>query len=177
MIEKMRIEYPYSREKISNLKAGDIVYISGPIIVMRDAAHARFFDIYNKEKKAPFSLSGEMIYYMGPCPKNGDQIVGSAGPTTSKRMDKYIDKINNLGVICTIGKGDRSKFVYESIIKNKSCYLAAVGGAGAYYSSRIKSSTIIDFEDLSVEAASRIEVEDFMCVVAIDSSGRSVYEK
>ena len=170
------IEAPVSREEIKKLKAGDYVYITGTIYTARDAAHKRMQETLDRGEELPFSLQGNMIYYMGPSPAREGRPIGSAGPTTASRMDKYTPALLDLGLGALIGKGKRSKAVIDAIVRNGSVYFAAVGGAGAILSKCIHSSEIIAYEDLGTEAVQRLEVKDLPVVVVIDSNGSILYE-
>lgn len=170
------IEAPVSREEIKKLKAGDYVYITGTIYTARDAAHKRMQETLDRGEELPFSLQGNMIYYMGPSPAREGRPIGSAGPTTASRMDKYTPALLDLGLGAMIGKGKRSKAVIDAIVRNRSVYFAAVGGAGAILSKCIHSSEIIAYEDLGTEAVRRLEVKDLPVVVVIDSNGSNLYE-
>ncbi|CRZ35710.1 fumarate hydratase subunit beta [Herbinix hemicellulosilytica] len=167
---------PLSKEEVQNLKAGDYVYITGVIYTARDAAHKRMYEALQKGEEIPFSLKNNVIYYMGPSPAREGQIIGSAGPTTSSRMDKYTPLLLDTGLLGMIGKGYRSQSVIESIIKNKAVYFVATGGAGALLSKCIKKSKVIAYEDLGTEAIHELYVENFPVIVAIDSNGNNLYE-
>ena len=167
---------PLSKEEIKKLKAGDNVYITGIIYSARDAAHQRIYDALVKNKEVPFTLKNNVIYYMGPTPAKEGKIIGSAGPTTSSRMDKYTPLLLDRGLAGMIGKGYRSKEVIDSMIKNKALYFAAIGGAGALLSKCIKKSKVIAYEDLGTEAVHELYVENFPVIVAIDSDGNNLYE-
>ena len=170
------IKAPISREGAKSLHAGDYVYLTGVIYTARDAAHKRMKETLDKGEKLPFDIAGNMIYYMGPSPAREGRPIGSAGPTTSSRMDKYTPLLLDMGMGGMIGKGKRSKEVIEAIVKNESVYFAAVGGAGALLSKCIKSSEVVAYDDLETEAIRRLEVEDFPVVVVIDSKGNNLYE-
>ncbi|WP_333646644.1 Fe-S-containing hydro-lyase [Lacrimispora sp.] len=170
------IKAPISREEAKSLHAGDYVYLTGVIYTARDAAHKRMKETLDRGEKLPFDITGNMIYYMGPSPAREGRPIGSAGPTTSSRMDKYTPLLLDMGMGGMIGKGKRSKEVIESIVRNESVYFAAVGGAGALLSKCIKSSEVIAYDDLETEAVRRLEVEDFPVVVVIDSKGNNLYE-
>jgi fumarate hydratase subunit beta len=168
----IKINEPFIKEKFSILKAGDIISLTGKLIVMRDAAHKKIYDLIVKNEPLPFDFQNQLIYYMGPCPKANGQVIGSCGPTTSKRMDFYTPALYEKGIIGTIGKGSRNEQVLSSIINNKGVYLSAVGGAGAYYSKCVKSVREIAYSELLSEAIIEISVVDFQCIVAIDSNGK-----
>lgn len=170
------ITTPLTTEKVKDLQAGDFVYITGTIYTARDAAHKRMFDSMQEGKGIPFDLNNNIIYYLGPTPEREGQVIGSAGPTTSSRMDKYTPLLLDNGLKGMIGKGKRSEEVIVSMIKNKSVYFAAIGGAGALLSKRIKSSKVIAYDDLGTEAIRELYVEEFPVIVVIDSEGNNLYE-
>lgn len=170
------INTPLDEKIIKNLSVGDYVYITGTIYTARDAAHKRIYETLSNGDQIPFDLLNNIIYYLGPTPAREGQVIGSAGPTTSSRMDKYTPLLLDYGLKGMIGKGRRNNDVIDSIIKNKSVYFAAVGGAGALLSKRIKSSKIIAYDDLGTEAIRELYVEDFPVIVAIDSKGNNLYE-
>lgn len=167
---------PITREEAQGLRAGDYVYLTGTIYTARDAAHKRMEEALDQGERLPFDIKGSMIYYMGPSPAREGRPIGSAGPTTSSRMDKYTPRLLDLGMGGMIGKGKRSQEVVDAIIRNKSVYLAAVGGAGALLSKRILASRLVAYEDLGAEAVRRLEVKDFPVIVVIDSKGNNLYE-
>ena len=171
-----KITLPITDEDIKNLKAGDCVLLSGSIITGRDAAHKRLYELIQKGEKLPVDIKGELIYYVGPAPAKPGYAVGPAGPTSSYRMDKYAPSLLDLGLKGMIGKGARNKEVVDAIVRNKGVYLVAIGGAAALIAKSIKSEEILCYEDLGTEAVRRYEVEDFPCIVAIDSNGNNVYE-
>ena len=171
-----KITLPITDEDIKNLKAGDSVLLSGSIITGRDAAHKRLYELIQKGEKLPVDIKGELIYYVGPAPAKPGYAVGPAGPTSSYRMDKYAPSLLDLGLKGMIGKGARNKEVVDAIVRNKGVYLVAIGGAAALIAKSIKSEAILCYEDLGTEAVRRYEVEDFQCIVAIDSNGNNVYE-
>ena len=170
------MKVPLSQKDTANLHSGDYVYLTGTIYTARDAAHKRLFDSMNDGNEIPIPLENNIIYYMGPSPARDGKPVGSAGPTTSSRMDKYTPLLLNHGLKGMIGKGKRSVEVIESIVKNKAVYFAAVGGAGALLSKAIKKSTVIAYDDLGTEAIRKLEVENFPVIVVIDSDGNNLYE-
>lgn len=170
------INSPINNNVTIDLKAGDYVYITGVIYTARDAAHERMFESMLKLEKPPFNLENNIIYYLGPTPAREGQIIGSAGPTTSSRMDKYTPLLLESGLKGMIGKGKRSNEVVNSIIKNKAVYFAAVGGAGALLSKCIVSSKIIAYDDLGTEAIRELYVKEFPVIVVIDSDGNNLYE-
>jgi fumarate hydratase subunit beta len=167
---------PLTKQKVEELKAGDYVYITGTIYTARDAAHLRMYDTMQKGEKIPIDLQDNIIYYLGPTPEREGQVIGSAGPTTSSRMDKYTPLLLDNGLKGMIGKGKRSKAVIEAMIKNKAVYFAAVGGAGALLSKKIKASKVIAYDDLGTEAIRELYVEEFPVIVVIDSQGNNLYE-
>ncbi len=170
------VKVPISREGAKSLSAGDYVYLTGTIYTARDAAHKRMKEALDQKGSIPFDIEGNMIYYMGPSPAREGRPIGSAGPTTASRMDKYTPLLLDMGMGGMIGKGKRSKEVIEAIVRNESVYFAAVGGAGALLSKCILSSEVIAYEDLGTEAIRRLEIKDFPVVVVIDSKGNNLYE-
>lgn len=175
MTNKIHITTPLTDEIISNLKSGDEVLISGTIYTARDAAHKKLVDSINSGESLPFDIKNAIIYYVGPSPKKPGDVIGSAGPTTSYRMDAYTPTLLDLGLKGMIGKGSRNKNVVESIKKNHAVYFAAIGGAGALISSTIKSSEVIAYEELGPEAVHKLTVENFPAIVVLDSSGNDLY--
>lgn len=171
-----RITVPLTKEESVKLHAGDYVYISGIIYSARDAAHKRMYEAMEQGNEIPIDLTDNVIYYLGPTPAKEGQVIGSAGPTTASRMDKYTPRLLDSGLTGMIGKGKRSKEVIDAIIRNKAVYFAAVGGAGALLSKCIKKSEVIAYDDLGTEAIRRMEVEDFPVIVVIDSEGNNLYE-
>lgn len=171
-----KINLPITDEDIKNLKAGDSVLLTGTIITGRDAAHKRLYELIEKGDELPVDIKGELIYYVGPAPAKPGYAVGPAGPTSSYRMDKYAPALLDLGLKGMIGKGARSQAVIDSIVKNNCVYFAAIGGAAALIAKSIKSEELLCYEDLGTEAIRRYTVEDFPCIVAIDSEGNNVYE-
>jgi fumarate hydratase subunit beta len=171
-----KINAPLKKEELVDLKAGDYVYITGTIYSARDAAHKRMYETMLEGKDIPMELKDNVIYYLGPTPAKEGQVIGSAGPTTSSRMDKYTPLLLENGLNGMIGKGKRSKEVIDAIVKNKAVYFAAVGGAGALLSKCIKKSEVIAYDDLGTEAIRKMEVENFPVIVVIDSQGNNLYE-
>ena len=171
-----RITTPITEEITKDLKAGDYVYITGTIYVARDAAHKRMIEALDRGEQLPIEIENATIYYMGPSPAREQRPIGSAGPTTASRMDKYAPDLLDLGLKGMIGKGKRSKAVIDAIVRNGAVYFAAVGGAGAILSKCIKKSTVIAYDDLGTEAIRELEVENFPVVVVIDSEGNNLYE-
>lgn len=170
------ITTPLTVQKVEELQAGDYVYITGTIYTARDAAHLRMYDTMQSGKEIPIDLQNNIIYYLGPTPEREGQVIGSAGPTTSSRMDKYTPLLLAHGLKGMIGKGRRSKEVIEAMIREKAVYFAAVGGAGALLSKKIKQSRVIAYDDLGTEAIRELYVEDFPVIVVIDSQGNNLYE-
>ena len=170
------IKTPITEEVTKDLKSGDHVYITGTIYVARDAAHKRMIEALERGEKLPIDIKDATIYYMGPSPAREGRPIGSAGPTTATRMDKYAPTLLDLGQKAMIGKGKRSQEVIDAIIRNKAVYFAAVGGAGALLSKCIKESEIICYEDLGTEAIRKLYVEDFPIIVVIDREGNNLYE-
>lgn len=171
-----KITAPISKETAKQLKSGDYVYITGTIYTARDAAHKRMDEALLKKESLPIDMKDNIIYYMGPSPAREGRVIGSAGPTTASRMDKYAPKLLDLGLRGMIGKGKRSQQVIDAIIRNGSVYLAAVGGAGAILSKCIKKSEVVAYDDLGTEAIRKLYVEDFPAIVVIDSDGNNLYE-
>lgn len=170
------IAAPVDKETAKSLKAGDYVYISGTIYTARDAAHKRMEETLQSGGALPFDIKGQMIYYMGPSPARAGRPIGSAGPTTASRMDKYTPQLLDLGMGAMIGKGKRSPEVIDAIVRNAAVYFAAVGGAGALLSKCITSSEVIAYDDLGTEAVRRLTVKDFPVIVVVDSEGNNLYE-
>ena len=170
------IQAPLGRQEASGLRAGDYVYISGTIYTARDAAHKRMQESLDKGEPLPLEMRGNMIYYMGPSPAREGRPIGSAGPTTASRMDKYAPALLDMGLVGMIGKGKRSGAVKEAIVRNGAVYFAAVGGAGALLSKSIRKSEVIAYEDLGTEAVRKLEVENFPVIVVIDPEGNDLYE-
>lgn len=170
------IKTPIMEDTTKDLKAGDYVYITGTIYVARDAAHKRMAEALEKGEELPIDIRDAAIYYMGPSPARDGRPIGSAGPTTASRMDKYTPTLLDLGEKAMIGKGKRTKEVIEAIVHNHAVYFAAIGGAGALLSKCIKKSEIVCYADLGAEAIRKIEVEDFPVIVVIDSKGNNLYE-
>lgn len=171
------IHTPITSEVTEKLHAGDYVYLDGTIYVARDAAHKRMTEALNRGEGLPIPIQDATIYYMGPSPARKGRPIGSAGPTTASRMDKYAPRLLDLGLKGMIGKGKRSSEVVEAIVRNGGVYFAAVGGAGALLSKHIKKSTLVCYEDLGAEAILELEVERFPIIVVIDRWGNNLYEK
>lgn len=171
------ITVPFDKETAKSLKAGDYVYLTGVIYTARDAAHKRMDESLNNGDKLPIDIDGNIIYYMGPSPARDGRPIGSAGPTTATRMDKYTPRLLDMGLTGMIGKGKRQPKVKEAIVRNNAVYFAAVGGAGALLSQRILKSDVVAYDDLGTEAIRRLEVENFPVIVVIDSEGNDLYER
>ena len=170
-----RLTLPLRDKDIKDLKAGESVLLTGTMITGRDAAHKRLFELAEKGEKLPVDIEGETIYYVGPAPAKPGYAVGPAGPTSSYRMDKYAPKLLDMGLKGMVGKGRRNDEVKAAIIRNNAVYFAAIGGAAALIAKSIKKTEPICYEDLGTESVRRYYVEDFPCVVAIDSKGNDVY--
>ena len=170
------IKAPISKEISRKLRAGDYVYITGTIYTARDAAHKRMDDALKNGENLPVDMVGQTIYYMGPSPAREGRPIGSAGPTTASRMDKYAPQLLDLGLGAMIGKGKRSQAVIDAIVRNGSVYFAAVGGAGALLSKCITSSEVVAYDDLGTEAIRKLTVENFPVIVVIDKDGNNLYE-
>ncbi len=170
------INAPISDEDAKSLHSGDYVYITGTIYTARDAAHKRMAEALAAGQPLPIDMKNNIIYYMGPSPAREGRPIGSAGPTTASRMDKYAPDLLDLGLKGMIGKGKRSQAVIDGIVRNGAVYFAAVGGAGAILSKCIKKSTVIAYDDLGTEAIRELEVEKLPVIVVIDSEGNNLYE-
>ncbi len=171
------IQLPLSKEDVQSLHAGDYVYLTGTVYTARDAAHKRMKEAIDRHEALPIDIRECVIYYMGPSPARPGRPIGSAGPTTAGRMDKYAPELMDMGMRAMIGKGRRTQEVRDAIVRNGCVYFAAVGGAGALLSQRIVSSEVIAYEDLGTEAIRRLEVRDFPVIVAIDCEGNCVYDR
>ena len=170
------ITVPFDKETAKSLKAGDYVYLTGVIYTARDAAHKRMDESLNNGDKLPIDIDGNVIYYMGPSPAREGRPIGSAGPTTATRMDKYTPRLLDMGLTGMIGKGKRQPKVKEAIVRNNAVYFAAVGGAGALLSQRILKSDVVAYDDLGTEAIRKMRVENLPVIVVIDSEGHNLYE-
>lgn len=170
------IQTPLTEEITQTLKAGDYVYITGTIYTARDAAHKRMQEALDAGEPLPIEMKDNVIYYMGPSPAREGRPIGSAGPTTASRMDKYAPKLLDLGLRGMIGKGKRSKEVLDAIVRDKAVYFAAVGGAGALLSKAIQSSEVVAYDDLGTEAIRKLQVKDFPVIVVCDTEGNNLYE-
>ncbi len=169
------INVPFDETVSQSLKAGDYVYLTGTVYVARDAAHKRMTEALSRGEQLPFDIKDQTIYYMGPSPARDGRVIGSAGPTTASRMDKYAPTLMDLGLRGMIGKGKRSQAVRDAMIRNKVTYFAAVGGAGALLSKCITSSEVIAYDDLGTEAIRKLEVKDFPLIVVMDCHGGCLY--
>jgi fumarate hydratase subunit beta len=172
-----RITTPLSDDVIETLRAGDTVYITGYLYTGRDSAHKKLIDLINEGKDLPIEVEGQLIYYVGPTPARPGKPIGSAGPTTSYRMDSFAPTLHSLGIKGTIGKGARNEEVKESLKKYKAVYLAAVGGAGALISKSIEEAEVIAYPELGPEAIRRIKVKEFPCIVINDMYGGDLYQE
>lgn len=173
---KKQIQAPLLEEEIRDLRAGDYVYITGTLYTARDAAHKRMQEALDRGEDLPFDIRGQVIYYMGPSPAREGRPIGSAGPTTASRMDKYAPRLLDLGLKGMVGKGKRTREVLDAVVRNKAVYFAAVGGAGALLSKRILKSEVIAYEDLGTEAIRKLSVENFPVIVVADRFGNNLYE-
>lgn len=170
------INVPFDADMVKELKAGDYVYLTGTIYTARDAAHKRMYEALQNGEALPFDIEGNVIYYMGPSPAREGRPIGSAGPTTASRMDKYTPALLELGMRGMIGKGRRTEAVRESMMKNQAVYFAAVGGAGALLSKSILQAEVIAYEDLGTEAIRKLEIKDFPVIVVMDCEGNNLYD-
>lgn len=171
----MNIRTPITNKDIESLEAGDEVLLSGIIYTARDQAHMRLVEMIKKEKKLPLDLTNQIIYYCGPAPAPKGKVIGACGPTTSSRMDSFVEPILEAGVIAMIGKGGRADFVRDTIRKYKAVYFVAPAGCGALLAKKVLSRKLVCFKELGTEAVYALEVQDFPLVVAIDAKGGSVY--
>ena len=174
-VMSIELRTPLTTETVRSLSAGDFVSLSGTIFTGRDAAHKRMVDRLDRNEPLPFDVRNQVIYYVGPCPAKPGAVIGSAGPTTSYRMDPFAPRLMGEGLVAMIGKGDRSDEVVEAMKTHGAVYFAAVGGAGALLSSRITSAKVIAFDDLGAEAVRELVVKDFPLIVVIDSRGNNLY--
>ena len=170
------INVPFDADIVKELKAGDYVYLTGTIYTARDAAHKRMYEALKNGEALPFDIEGNVIYYMGPSPAREGRPIGSAGPTTASRMDKYTPALLELGMRGMIGKGRRTEAVRESMMKNQAVYFAAVGGAGALLSKSILQAEVIAYEDHGTEAIRKLEIKDFPVIVVMDCEGNNLYD-
>jgi len=172
-----RIVLPTTKEELAGLRAGDMVFLSGTIYTARDAAHKRMAEALDAGEVLPIDVRDNTIYYMGPSPAREGRPIGSAGPTTASRMDKYTPRLLDLGLSGMIGKGKRSKEVIDAIVRNGAVYFAAIGGAGALLSKAITASEVIAYDDLGTEAIRKLTIENFPAIVVIDCLGTNLYER
>lgn len=170
------IQVPLLEQDIEELEAGDYVYLTGTIYTARDAAHKRMYDSMKKGESLPIDLKGNVLYYLGPSPAREGQVIGSAGPTTSSRMDKYTPDMLDAGLKGMVGKGKRSPEVIEAMKRNHAVYFAAVGGAGALLSKCIKEAEVVAYDDLGTEAIRKLYIENLPVIVVIDKDGNNLYE-
>ena len=170
------ITVPMNKETAGTLRAGEYVYLTGTVYTARDAAHKRMDEILQNGGALPFDIKEQIVYYMGPSPAREGRPIGSAGPTTASRMDKYTPRLLDLGMGGMIGKGKRSPEVIEAVVRNGAVYFAAVGGAGALLSKCITSSEVVAYDDLGTEAVRKLRIENFPVIVVIDSKGNNLYE-
>lgn len=177
MAEAIHLQTPLKTEELQKLKTGDKVMISGTVYTARDAAHKRLVDLLEQGKELPFDIEGAVIYYVGPAPAPPGKPIGSAGPTTSYRMDPFAPILMDAGMKGMIGKGPRGKEVIDSMVKNKAVYFAAIGGAAVVIADSIKDSKVIAYEDLGAEAIREMKVENFPCIVANDTHGNDIYKE
>lgn len=175
-MKEVKLTTPLTNEKVKNLKAGDSVKLTGFIYTARDSAHARLFKLIEEGKDLPFDINGAVIYYVGPSPTMPNQIIGSAGPTTSYRMDAYAPKLLDLGLKGMIGKGQRNREVRDAIVRNEAVYFGATGGAAALIAKTIKSNELVAYEDLGPEAIRKLWVEEFPLTVINDICGNDLYD-
>ena len=171
-----QISVPIKKEDALSLRAGDYVTLTGTIYTARDAAHKRMQEALDAGESLPIEMQGNVIYYMGPSPAREGRPIGSAGPTTASRMDKYAPQLLDLGLLGMIGKGRRSSAVKEAVVRNGAVYFAAVGGAGALLSKSIREAEVVAYEDLGTEAIRKLTVEEFPVIVCMDSEGTDLYE-
>lgn len=171
-----KLTTPVTREDLAPLRAGDTVLLSGTVYTARDAAHQRMMELLDKGERLPFPVEGSALYYVGPTPERPGEVIGSAGPTTSGRMDAYSPRLLDLGQAIMIGKGARNQAVKDAVVRNSAVYLAALGGAGALMAASVKELEIICWEDLGCEAVRKLEVENFPLTVILDSQGGDLYQ-
>ena len=171
-----RLTTPVTREALAPLRAGDTVLLSGVVYTARDAAHQRMMELLDAGRPLPFPVEGAAIYYVGPTPERPGEVIGSAGPTTSGRMDAYSPRLLDLGLKLMIGKGKRNQAVKDAVVRSGAVYLAALGGAGALMAASVKELEVLCWEDLGCEAVRRLEVEDFPLTVILDAHGGDLYE-
>lgn len=173
---KKYLQVPTTKCELKSLRSGDMVYLTGTIYSARDAAHKRMYEALECGEALPIDLTDNFIYYMGPSPAREGRPIGSAGPTTAGRMDKYTPTLFDLGLAGVVGKGKRSKEVVDALVRNDGVYFAAIGGSGALLSKAIKSAEVVAYDDLGTEAIHKLEVEHFPVIVVIDTYGNNLYE-
>jgi len=173
----MRLKLPLTTEVVEKLRAGDKVTLSGVLYTARDSAHKRLVEALDKGEKLPIDIAGQTIYYMGPAPAKPGQVIGSAGPTTSGRMDAYAPRLMAVGLKGMLGKGSRNQAVKDAMKKYKAVYFVATGGAGALIAQRIKKAQVVAYDDLGAEAIHKLEVEDLPVIVVNDAYGGDLYEQ
>ena len=173
---QVRLTTPLTRQDLAPLHAGDTVLLTGTVYTARDAAHARMNEALDRGEPLPFDIKGAAIYYVGPTPERPGQVIGSAGPTTSGRMDAYSPRLLDLGQSIMIGKGARNQAVKDTVVRNGAVYLAALGGAGALMAASVESLEVVCWEDLGCEAVRRLEVKDFPLTVILDAHGGDLYQ-
>lgn len=173
-MKKYYLKLPLERDIVKELRVGDLVYLTGKFYTARDQAHKLLFDLIQEKKQLPFKLNNATIYYTGPSPTKPNDIVGSFGPTTASRMDDFAPMLYDLGLIATIGKGDRNSNVVAAVKRNKAVYFLAIGGTGAFLSEAVVAIKIIAYPELGTEAIRKVEVKDFPCYVAIDAIGQTI---
>ena len=171
-----KLTTPVKREDLAPLRAGDTVLLSGTVYTARDAAHQRMMELLDRGEPLPFPVEGSALYYVGPTPERPREVIGSAGPTTSGRMDAYSPRLLDLGQAIMIGKGARNQAVKDAVVRNGAVYLAALGGAGALMAASVRELEIICWEDLGCEAVRKLEVENFPLTVILDAHGGDLYE-
>lgn len=177
LLDEIRLNTKNIKENVKNLNVGDKVLLTGYIYTARDAAHKKIFELLHSNSPLPFELKGATLYYAGPTQTPPGRIIGSCGPTTSSRMDKFSPRLLDLGLLCMIGKGERNSDVIDAIKRNNALYLCALGGAGALASKCIKSCEVIAFEELGCESIKKLYIEDFPLIVAIDSHGNNIFNQ
>lgn len=170
-----RLAEPFTKEKVREYRAGDRVLVTGTVYTARDAAHKRIVEMLERGEKPPFEIENSMVYYVGPTPAKPGHPIGSAGPTTSYRMDAYAPTLLDLGQLAMIGKGQRSEAVMDAVVRNGAVYFAAIGGAAALMAKQIRSAEVIAFDDLGAEAVRKLYVEDMPLTVVLDSHGGNLY--
>lgn len=172
-----RLTAPFTKDKVQDFRAGDRVFVTGTIYTARDAAHKRITEMIGRGEEPPFEIKDSMIYYVGPTPAKPGHHIGSAGPTTSYRMDAYAPMLLDMGQLAMIGKGQRSQEVKDAVVRNGAVYMAAIGGAAALMAKQIRSAEVIAFDDLGAEAVRKLYVEEFPLTVVLDSTGGDLYEQ